>query len=341
MIPLEQIDHIPHGLLELERCSDIQTIFAHPTLIHLTGKHKQPLFISVLLHANEDTGFLAVQKLLRHYQQHELPRSVSIFFGNVYAAKADVRRLTGQPDYNRVWPGTDHPVCDETDLMQQVVDAMRPRQPFASIDVHNNTGKNPHYGCINFLQAGFLHLAALFSRTVVFFEIPKGVQSMAMAQLCPSITIECGLPHLAHGVEHATNFLHTVLHLEDIPRFPIHHNDIDIYQTVARVTIPRHNSFSFTDSNADIRLDADLENLNFAELTEPTPFGIIQNKSNARLEAWNDEQHNVGDDYFSQQDKQLLLTQPVMPAMLTTVESVIRQDCLCYLMQRLPLPEST
>lgn len=338
MLALHQINHIPDGLLELEHCTDIKTIFPQPTLLHLEGKRKKPLFISILLHANEDTGFLAVQQLLREYKNKALPRSMSIFFGNVSAAKSDVRRLDGQPDYNRVWPGTEHPACDETRLMQQVVDEMAKCQPFASIDVHNNTGKNPHYGCINFLHDEFLHLAALFSRTVVFFEIPKGVQSMAMAALCPSVTIECGLPHLPHGVEHAAGFLQTVLQLEELPNFPIQQNDIELYQTVARLTIPSQYSFSFTRRDVDICLAAYLEELNFYELAMPACFGTISNNKNARLEAWNDAQQNVVDEYFTIQGEMILLNPSVMPAMLTTVESVIRQDCLGYLMQRLTLP---
>jgi hypothetical protein len=33
-----------------------------------------------------------------------------------------------------------------------------------------------------------------------------------------------------------------------------------------------------------------------------------------------------------------VLTKCLMPAMLTRDERVIRQDCLCYLMERLPYP---
>jgi len=245
MLKLNIINEIPDGLLELSSSKDLQQIFEQPTLLHLQGSNKKPLFISVLLHANEDTGFIAVQKLLKKYQNKTLPRSISIFFGNIAATKKGVRRLKGQPDYNRIWPGGNHPECDETRLIQQVADEMALLEPFASIDIHNNTGKNPHYGCINSVDDEFIHLAALFSHIIVFFETPKGVQSMAMAKLCPSVTLECGQPQQAHGVEHATDYLDTVLHLNDIKHTPLNRHNYEVFQTVARVTVPENCTFSF------------------------------------------------------------------------------------------------
>lgn len=339
MLRLNQIDYIPQGLLELKNIRELDQLFEQPTLIHLEGAEKQPLFVSTLLHANEDTGFFALQRLLSKYQSRELPRSMSIFLGNIKAARQGVRRLENQPDYNRVWPGSDHPECEETRLMQAVVDEMRGRKPFASIDVHNNTGKNPHYGCINVLKPQFVHLSRMFSRTMVFFETPKGVQSMAMANLCPSVTIECGQPHLEYGIEHVVDYLDTVLHLESISTEPVNPHDVDIYQTVARVTVPENLSFSFTDSGADILFDQKLDKMNFSELTGETVFAEVKPDSEVNLEAWDEQEQDVSEHYFVNKDRQIVLTKAVMPAMLTLVEEIIRQDCLCYLMKRLELPQ--
>lgn len=337
MLTLNQIDQIPEGLLELQSIREIDQILDQPTLIHLEGAKKQPLFISTLLHANEDTGFFALQRLLKKYQDRELPRSVSIFLGNIKATSQGLRRLEGQPDYNRVWPGGDYPECEETRLMQAVVDEMRQREPFASIDVHNNTGKNPHYGCINVLKPEFMHLSQMFSRTVVFFETPKGVQSMAMAELCPAVTLECGQPHMEHGVEHVVDYLDTVLHLQQIKSEPVNPHDVDVYQTVARVTVPESLSFSFSDTSADILFDQQLDKMNFSELSGETVFAEVQTHSLANLEAWDDHEKDVSDEFFINRDRQIVLTKPVMPAMLTLVEDIIRQDCLCYLMKRLEI----
>ncbi len=342
MLKLQELESLPKGLLELKKVSDLHKILPQPTLIHLEGDIQQPLFISVLLHANEDTGFFAIQELLKRYTTKSLPRSLSIFFGNIEASKTGLRHLNHQPDYNRVWPGSDHPDCEETRLMQDVVDSISARKPFASIDIHNNTGKNPHYGCINQLDSEFLHLASLFSRIVVFFETPKGVQSMAMSKFCPSVTIECGKPHLAHGVEHATDFIETILHLETIKPHAAHKPDIEIYHTVARVTIPEANSFSFATAdnssdldNSDIIFAADIDRINFTKLPANTVFGRIRPQSNARLIAWDDQEKDVSDNYFIIDGDKLTLSKSLMPAMLTLDKKIVRQDCLCYLMENI------
>ena len=110
---------------------------------------------------------------------------------------------------------------------------------------------------------------------------------------------------------------------------------MDVYQTVARVTVPKNHSFSFSDSTADIRFDTKLDNMNFTELTNDTSFGITQNESNANLIVWDEHEQEVTDEYFIKRDDNIVLIKHVMPAMLTLDEKIIRQDCLCYLMTRL------
>jgi hypothetical protein len=41
---------------------------------------------------------------------------------------------------------------------------------------------------------------------------------------------------------------------------------------------------------------------------------------------------------FTFEDGEIRTTRPFMPAMLTLDERAIRQDCLCYLMERLEAP---
>lgn len=339
MPELNQIYEVPDALLELENVSDIHTVFSAPTLLHLQGRRPNPLFVSVLLHGNEDTGFLAIQRLLKKYRSQPLPRSLSIFFGNIEAAKKGMRRLDGQPDYNRVWPGTELPESDETRLMQQVVGSIASRKPFASIDMHNNTGKNPHYGCINFLDNRFQQLASLFSHIVVYFQTPKGVQSMAMAQYCPAVTVECGKPHLPHGVEHAFDYLDTVLHLEEIPNKAVPPHDIDIFHTVARVMVSAELTIGFGKDKADIVFREDLDSLNFSELSIGTPFARIREGITKPLLVLDENGEDVSAAYFAVVENEVVLTQAVMPSMLTLKEKIIRQDCLCYLMERVDIDE--
>jgi hypothetical protein len=47
---------------------------------------------------------------------------------------------------------------------------------------------------------------------------------------------------------------------------------------------------------------------------------------------------DVTSDFFAIRDGELLLSRGAMPSMLTLDERIIRQDCLCYLMERYALP---
>jgi len=81
--------------------------------------------------------------------------------------------------------------------------------------------------------------------------------------------------------------------------------------------------------------------MNFSEVPADTCFGVVQTNNDARLHAFNDYEEEVGESLFHINNKKIKLTKPMMPAMLTLDETVIRQDCLCYLMERLPHPDQT
>jgi succinylglutamate desuccinylase len=325
---------LPDGLLDAA-VEDLEGLLGGPTLLHLPGRQPQPLFVTVLSHGNEGTGFYALQSLLRQYRDAELPRALSVLIGNVSAARHGLRRLDGQADYNRVWPGTATPELAEAKMMQQVVENMRARAPFASIDIHNNTGINPHYACINRIDNRFLQLAALFSRTVVYFIRPLGVQSMAMSALCPSVTIECGKPDQQYGAQHAQDFIDACLRLQEIPDHPVPSQDVDLFHTVAIVKVPDELSFSFTDETADLRLFGNIDHLNFRELPAGTQLGWLRDGAEISLDVRDDNDQPVFDRYFRIDDRVLRTTRAFMPSMFTLDERIIRQDCLGYLMERL------
>ncbi|MBK8163897.1 MAG: succinylglutamate desuccinylase/aspartoacylase family protein [Gammaproteobacteria bacterium] len=330
------LDHLPDGLLAAEP-ADLARLLGGPTLIHLPGRRERPLFVSTLLHGNEDTSWRAVRELLQRYERRELPRALSLFIGNVAAAAAGVRRLEGQLDYNRAWPGgeaTDGPECA---VMRAVVEEMRARHPFASIDIHNNTGLNPHYACVNRLDAPFLRLATLFSRTVIYFLRPRGVQSLAFAELCPAVTVECGKAGNPQNTEHALEFVEACLHLAEFPRHPVSPHDIDLYHTVATVGIRDGIDFGFDAEARDLSLPGDLDRHNFQDLAPGTLWGRQDPSRPLTLKVSDEAGNDVTARYFHlDTGGTISLRVPSTPSMLTLDLRVIRQDCLCYLMERLP-----
>jgi succinylglutamate desuccinylase len=337
MTVLNELHELPGGLLEA-RAEELLRLLGGPTLLHLPGRQPEPVFVTVLAHGNETTGLTALQMLLRDYRDAVLPRALSVFFGNVAAAGLGLRRLDGQADYNRVWPGTTMPEAAEAILMQEVVRRMQARAPFASIDIHNNTGINPHYACINRIDNRFLQLAALFSRTVVYFIRPLGVQSMAMSALCPAVTIECGKPDQEYGARHARDFLEAVLRLHEFPHHAVAAHDVDLFHTVATVYVPESVGFGFDPGDADLQLVADIDHLNFRELPAGTVLGRVRDGLAVPLEVLDENDQPVYARYFTVEGGVLRSTRAFMPSMFTLDTNIIRQDCLGYLMERL-LPE--
>jgi succinylglutamate desuccinylase len=334
MLMINQLSYYPTELLTA-KAEELHDLFPNPTLFHLKGRINNPLFISVLLHGNETTGFLALQKLLKKYHEKTLPRSLSFFLGNTEAASQCLRVLDHQPDYNRIWPGTELNISLQNLMTQEIINLMREKKVFASIDIHNNTGINPHYACINNLNNSSLYLASLFSRLVVFFTHPKGVQSAAFAKICPAVTLECGKPGQQNGVDHAFEYLNSCLHLPQFSDKTLPSQDIDIYHTVAQIKINPNIDFSFHSTSADLLLDKDIERMNFTEIPAGTQFGQIFNHNKVPVTATDDSGKIVTDKFFSVIDNSLQINRAIMPSMLTLDKRVIRQDCLCYLMERI------
>lgn len=340
---LNEIEHIPEGLLEVD-AKNLHQILPGPTLLHLPGRRSQPLFVSLLLHGNEDVGLKAVQALLNKYANKELPRAISLFFGNILAARQGVRRLEDQPDFNRVWPGHRLEDSAEARMMQQIMEIMANKQVFMSVDLHNNTGLNPYYACINKMDNEFLQLGALFGRTVVYTVKPEGIQSMAFSQLCPAVTLECGKVGDDFGTSKALEFVEACLDIHHISDHAVRPRDVDLFHTVAIVKIAADKNFSFNHQAADLMFEPQLDHLNFQELAVGSVFCRVASLTNSGLEVWNESGEEVSSQYFERDGEELRLKKAIMPAMLTLNSQIIRQDCLCYFMQRMeqaPIQQNT
>ena len=347
---LTVLDYMPDRLLE-RPASALHQDLDGPTLIHIPGYHEQPLFVSVLQHGNEDTGWEAVRRLLKsHYQFDHLPRSMMLFIGNVEAARYGVRHLDEQPDFNRCWPGSATGDSEYNQLFREVTDIARLSKPIASVDVHNNTGQNPHYGAVNKMDSRFFRLASMFSNTVIYFTMPRGVQSHAFSEFCPAVTLECGQAGNVHGADHSMGYLETCLNLEELKDEPLKNDAFDLFHMVATVRIDNQMSLGFGPTGADISLIKELDSYNFRELPENTVFGTINGVRRPPLVATDIEGNVTTSHYFRFDGGEIRTTRPLMPSMLTSDIRVIHQDCLCYLMERLdpssyhvpeiePLPE--
>jgi uncharacterized protein len=333
-LALDCFDHFPEALIDAP-ATDLWRHLRGPSLFHIPGRQSAPLFVSVLLHGNEDSGWLAVQSVLRQHRATALPRTLMVLVGNIEAAKAKVRTLPHQEDYNRTWPGTLWPDTPVARMMRHVVELVARHQPFASIDIHNNSGYNPHYACVDSFAEHHLHLARLFSRTVVYFEQPVGVQSGALAKICPATTVECGRAGDEPSVKHAAEYVHATLTMQRFPDHPVPDGDLDLMRTFAIIKVPPDATFSYDGGDADFRLRSDLDRLNFSELDPGTAFGTLGNGRERRLQILPAVNGAIAPTYFDYAGGDILLSQRAIPAMLTLDPTAVRLDCLGYLMHRI------
>lgn len=329
-LPLQILNQFP-GSLKNREPREIRQVFQSPTIIEMVGRQKQPIFISLFLHGNETTSFYILQKLEEYIVSTDLPRSLIIFVGNVYAAEQNQRFLPGQQDYNRIWsPGN----TIEHGLAERVKDYVRKRAPlFASVDIHNNTGTNPLYACINKMESSFIYLASLFSRNLVFFQEPSSVQSVAFAEFGPSVTLECGRPGNKVGVDKAFQYLLDLMHLGSLDMARAL-NDVSIYQTVGRVVLKPQfaGQFCFGGGEKLLIFPEDFEKLNFSKLSQGEVFAHYNGVSPPFF-VYDQEGQDVFDQFFRIVNNEIRLKQPVIPSMLTMDQEVILQDCLGYLMK--------
>ena len=330
---LNILHQVPQQFYEAD-VTELHRIFGGPTLLHLAGESDKVIFISALLHGNETTSFLVLQKFLNEYRHQKLPCTLLIFFGNTLAASRGIRHLPDQPDYNRIWEQGETP---EHLLATEVFCYAKQFKLFANIDIHNNTGKNPFYACVNTINDQNLHLASFFSKEVVFFTEPSSVQSLAFAELCPSVTLEAGLPGKPEGVEHVYQYLKRVITLKEL-QSNFNRSTVDIFHTIGRILIDKKSEIDFKSdfqTQKDISFIHNFDELNFTEVPKSTVFGYVNDFSSIKV--INNREDDVTGDYLEISGKQLVTKRQIIPSMFSKDIYVVKEDCLGYIMEKLEL----
>ncbi|MBI2520363.1 MAG: succinylglutamate desuccinylase/aspartoacylase family protein [Bdellovibrio sp.] len=331
---LRILNHLP---VDFFTCTptNLSRLFPNGTLICLEGKRKNPLFLSCLLHGNETSSFYAVLNFLKNTKP--LPRSLVLFFGNVTAASKGLRQLPNGPDFNRIWAGGKTP---EEQMAAEVINFAKSNHVWASIDMHNNTGDNPYYACINKRDRATVALASLFSDKILFFEKPHQAQSIAFSQFCTSVTLECGKSGDQIGVGLLTRYLEKVLSLDSLEQVALRDDKLSPFQTVGRILLPQglEIDFNFSDSStSDLSFPPELEQFNFERVKKGTIFAKLPRALGHQcyLQVVDNLGQNVTPKYFCQKQNNLVVTEDFTPAMLTKDIRVAKDDCLAYLIENL------
>ena len=330
-MPIDVFSQLPAGLLEVP-AAELTRVLNRPTLLHLDGQREPELFVSVLLHGTETSGWDGVR---RYLSDHSVPgRSLSLFVGNVDAAARELRVLPGQQDYNRIWRGA---TGKEGEIADAVMHAIAERTYFAAVDLHNNTGHNPYYSVITEVTPANLGLAYLFSDKAVYIREPDTTMTQAFTGRCPAVTLEVGPTGDARCADRVYDFLDRCMDLSEVPRAGA--AEVSLFESLARVHVVEGVDFHFAgedeESPATLTLTGGVEAVNFHELPAGTRFGAAAATLAQTLKVLDAEHRDVTTEFFEQSGSEIVLKRPIVPAMYTTDPYVVRQDCLCYFMRRL------
>jgi len=329
---------IPNEFLEVSS-TKIKMVFETPTLIHIEGDKKIPIFISILLHGNEFSGLEIIQDVLKKYKTtngYNLPRSLWLFVGNVDAAELGVRVLDKQVDFNRAWPGTPNTKSDSAKIIQKVFNTISKDPLFASLDLHNNTGQNPHYGCISIVNEKNKYLCSLFNHIAMVFKSPKGVSTMAFDEICPAITLECSTPGNIPAKNKACELIDALMHLDHFPEKDVAKQDLQLVKNSATIKINTAISFEFGDlinpsSDVDLVIIDKFDQHNFTMLKKDEVFAHSNICKPLLVVAENGE--DITDKIIQNKNGKISLKNSMMPAMISMDKKIVLQDCLCYLLE--------
>ena len=334
-MPLRVHTQIPAGLLDCD-ATQLHDHLGGPTLLRLSGELQPALFVSVLLHGNETSGWDGLRAYLAAHP--ELHRDLTIFIGNTAAAAEGMRALPSQPDFNRIWRDAEgHGAA----VASAVQGAISDQSFFASIDLHNNTGHNPYYSVVTDLDPHNLGLAYLFSDKAVYVQEPDTVLTRVFTGWCPAVALEVGPvgdPRCADRVE---DYIDRCMVLDEVPE--AEPEAFSLFRTLVRVHVREDASFRFEGDDGDLAdparlvLTGGIEAVNFHELSRGSVFGSSESELDRVLQVLDVAHQDVTGAYFERNGREIVLKEDVVPAMYTTDPFVIRQDCLCYFMERLDL----
>jgi len=335
---LNILNEIPDAFLDISY-RDIKKVFDKPTLVHFKGDKSPALFVSILLHGNEFSGLEIMQEVLKKYKTtngYKLPRDLWLFIGNVDATELGLRALDGQIDFNRAWPGTPNPETDTAKLIQKVVDTISKDGLFASIDLHNNTGQNPYYGCISIVNEENKYLCTFFNHIGMVFTSPKGVSTMAFDTLCPAITLECSTPGNKPAKDKAFALVDDLMHMDHFPTKPVAKHDLQLVKNSATVKINADVTFCFENDvnsipNMDLTVVKNFDHHNFTMLEKNEVFAY--SKVDKPLLVTSPEGEDITNEIIQNANGSISLKKALMPAMITMDKSIVLQDCLCYLLE--------
>lgn len=317
----------PEGLSTINP-KRLKEIIPQPCLIDIPVADKPYIFLSIMLHGNEPTGLKVLQRLIKKYGK-EFPKSILVLVGNVDAAQDGVRYLHNQVDFNRIWNGG----SDKEELWaSEVLNYVFDKKPIWGLDLHNNTGKNPLYACINHLHDELFKMAGAFSDKVVYFETPEEALGVALSRVFPAITLECGHFSDLEGVASTFQYVDRMLGIISLDEIP-YNPRFKLFEVEAVIKV-RESLDIYVGTNLEenaVSFLPHLEDLNFEMAKKGSVLGLsLEPTSPVTIEGVN--HHSLHDEFLKYEKGELRLVRDVVPSMISLNPEIIRKDCLGYFM---------
>lgn len=324
MLVVKTLDELKEALNY--RSEELVQLYDKPVIFDLSHPDRRPFFVSTLLHGNETSGWDAVRSLVSESLENSRIPSFLLLLGNLTAAERNVRHLDGQPDFNRIWAEGD---TSYHLWAQEVLKFVRTKNPWYSLDIHNNTGPNPHHSIVTSLDQATLQSARLFSQYAIFAEQPPGVLTRRCAEFSIAMSIEAGLPQDPHSTIRTAKFIKQLWDRQDIPSTDF--SDLKIFENSVRVLL--ENAADLTSEDVP-HFAPFLHRFNFKKIPAGTKLAKLA-KPKTRLIALDEHQQDRTEDYLSYDGSNIFVRQDTIMSMYTEDPLIVRQDCVCYFLNTL------
>ena len=86
----------------------------------------------------------------------------------------------------------------------------------------------------------------------------------------------------------------------------------------------------------DIMFYSQIDHYNFQQIPQQTALAKTNILKSVYLDVINEEGEQIWQEYFFIKDKIMYTKQIITPSMLSINYQIVKQDCLCYLMEPMP-----
>lgn len=307
-------DSFDEHLLNVE-ARELHRFLTGSTVFDLRQRGTIPFFVSTLLHGNETSGWDAVRRFISDYPE----ASFVLLVGNVHAAAQNMRHLPHEVDFNRIWR--------QQPWHSNLKDLLEKYQPWCGIDIHNNSGPNPHYSVVTDVRTSTLALATLFSNKVIFTDHTLDILAHGLSSHCPALTIETGTVEDPASEQRAYDFLERLNTVRCVPNTL--QCEPETYATIGIVKVEHENGGI---DNFPV-FEQSLKQKSFKNLPAGSPF------INSLPTGWRvnvlDPAHNrdLTNDFLEFRDDRAILKRDVVMSMFTHTPLLAIQDCVCYFLK--------